>query len=435
MPPEIKVSIVGMGYVGLTTAVCLSSIGYNVLCIDKDPEKVSKINRGVPFYYEKDLMYNLEKSVEKNLLRATTDFKDIPTTDITIISVGTPVTSEGMNFNDLKSAVKEVASSLKNKKNHCIVIKSSVLPYTTRNVLIPIIEEYSGKKVPEEIKVGVNPEFLREGHAVYDFLNPKFVVIGEFENDKGCGNLLMETYLKIPSRYIVERMSLEEAEFVKILANALASLKISFSNEIGQLCDKMKINKDKVLNALTLDKERSGTSYLRPGEPYGGSCLPKDTLALLKLSEEKGYPLKLIEAAQEVNNLKKKSCFEKCKELLGPLNDKTIAILGLSFKEGTDDIRESFSFYTVNYLLNEGARIKIFDPLVKSLEDLQKRGVEFNQDIKNTLTGADCCILMTGNEEFKWLDKEFDYMKFRRIIDVRGVLPEKIRKSVEYHRL
>jgi UDPglucose 6-dehydrogenase len=433
----MKASVIGAGYVGLTTAVCLADVGHEIICIDKNPEKVKELSKGNPIIYEENMEEKLKRVLKKGYLKFTTEYSDIVKTEITFIAVETPVRENGeMDLSSLEAAVKELGTVLKNKKGyHIVVVKSTVVPGVTKDLVIPLLEKYSGQKVPEEIGVSMNPEFLQEGKAIETFINPGRVVIGEIKGDRRAGDKLVQLYEDFPSRYVIVRAALTEAEMIKFASNAFLATRVSFANEIGNVCDALGINGHLVLEAMTLDP-RFGKSHLRPGPPYGGSCLPKEVKGFISKAKQLGCDPLLMESVEEVNERQKVRIVSKAEKILGSLQKKKVAILGLAFKPGSDDVRFSPGVAVAKGLVDKGAEVITYDPM--AMENAKKiigNSVQFANSIEEALRGADCCIITTDWQHFRSMESEFNLMKEKNVLDAFQIIgPTKAKElNLNYH--
>ncbi len=425
----MQISIIGSGYVGLCSAVGFCSLGHAVAAIDIDESRASLINAAKPPFFESGLEESLKKFVSGKKLRATTDINAIKDTDITFIAVGTPSMQDGsLDKKYLESAAESIGAALKDgNKYHVIVIKSTVLPGTTEEVIIPLIERASGKKAGRDFGVCVNPEFLREGSALQDFLSPDRTVIGEF--DKKSGDALEALYRPLKSPAV--RTSLKTAEMIKYASNAFLATKISFINEVGNMCKKLGIDVYDVAKGMGYDP-RIGERFLNAGCGFGGSCFPKDLSALAKKAEGMGIEPSIIRAVIDVNEKQKTKIVEILKERVKNLEGKKIAILGLAFKADTDDIRDSVSIAVISSLKKSGARISAYDP--KAMENMKKifPSVEYTSSEREALKNADACLILTDWAEFDDLtDDDFSLMKNKTIIEGRRVLNKTKVSNVE----
>jgi len=394
----MKISIIGTGYVGLITGVCFAELGNNVICIDINEEKVNKINSGEPTIYERGLEEIFKKNLER--IKASLNFNEILNTDITFICVSTPENPDGsINLDYIKSASESVGKVLKEKGYHLVVVKSTVVPETTEKVVIPILEKFSEKNVGEDFGVCMNPEFLKEGSAIKDFMEPDRIVIGEF--DKKSGDMLFNLYkdFKCP----ILRTDLKTAEMIKYASNAFLSMKISFINEMGNICKKLGINIYKVAEGMGYD-ERIGHKFLRAGPGFGGSCFKKDVNALIKKAESLGYEPKILKSVLEVNERQPLKMIELLKKYLQNLKNKKIGVLGLSFKPETDDIRESPAIKIVKKLLEEEAIVNAYDP--KAMNNFKKLfpNINYFSSAQDCIENSEAVLIVTDWDEFKDLD-------------------------------
>jgi len=394
---RFKISVVGTGYVGLITGAGLAKLGHKVICVDIDQEKVDKINNKNPPIYEKGLKELLTEVIPKNL-EATTDLnKAILNSQITFICVGTPSRKKGDTyFKQLETVSKEIGAALKNKnKPHLVVVKSTVLPGTTEKIVIPFIEENSGKKYGANFGVVMNPEFLREGSALNDFFNPDRIVIGS--SDKKSLNTLKQMYnsFKCP----ILETSFKEAEMIKYASNSFLATKLSFINEIGNVCKRLGINTNTIAKGMGLDY-RISPHFLRSGIGFGGSCFPKDVSALVFKATEVGYNTRLLRAVLDVNKDQPLRLLEIL-ENIGPLKGKNIAILGLTFKAGTDDIRESPALSIIKDLLMEESKLKIYDPMAMARVKNIFPHLTYEKTAQDAVDNADLVLILTEWPEFK----------------------------------
>ena len=425
----------GAGYVGLTTATCLASLGHKVYCMDIDRQRIAMINKGISVVYEKELGKMLKKAVKERRLVATLDFRaPISRSSLVFICVGTPSKADGsMDLSQLKSAASSVGRSLVNHKEYCvIVVKSTVIPGTTENVIIPIIEKKSHKKSGVGFGVCVNPEFLREGSAVKDFLTPtdQGIVIGEL--DKKSGDVLYKLYRRVSAQIL--RTAIRTAEMIKYARNFYLAKDISFANEIANLCQKLGINYMDVRKGLEMDTRIGEGRFLSAGIGFGGSCLPKDLRALSAEAEKVGIQPVMLKATLKVNENQPKVLLRILKQKMGHLEGKRIAVLGLAFKPGTDDIRESKSIVIIEKLLAAGANINAYDPqATEKAKGLLQNRVRYARTAKEALSDADACIISTEWQEFS--EPRLYHSLFGKLIfDGRRFLdPSRISKRLIYN--
>jgi len=409
----MKVSVIGTGYVGLVSGVCLSEKGHNVVCVDVDKEKVEKINSGIPPIYERDLEELLRKNINLNLKADTDLFKAVMETEISLISVGTPFNGDKIDLSFIEMVSGDIGKALKEKKAyHMVVVKSTVVPGTTDEVVLPILEKFSGKKAGIDFGIGMNPEFLREGEAVQDFMSPDRIVMGAI--DKKALGYLEELYR--PFNNVDKlRTNNKTAEMIKYTSNSLLATMISFSNEIANLCavigdidvvDVMRgVHMDNRLSPIMPNGKRitpSITTYIEAGCGFGGSCFPKDVKALIAHGKQKGRPMLLLDAVIQVNQEQPLQVVDMLKKHFPSLKGIRIAILGLAFKPDTTDMRESPAIPIVKELLTQGAGIQAYDPVAsaeakKIFTDYQ---IQYCDTLHQTVDNVQAVVLLTRWEEF-----------------------------------
>jgi len=421
-----NVSVIGCGFVGLCLAVILAKIGLRVFAVDTDKNKINKLKDGQPPFYELGLKELLLEVLDGNLeVTSDTDYA-IKNSEITFVTVGTPTLPNGnTNLEFVKSAIKNIAKSLSDKKGyHTIVIKSTVLPTTTNSILKPILENESKKIVGRDIGLVMNPEFLREGSAIQDTKHPHLIVIGS--NDKKSADVLESFYRDVYGKELpqITRTSIENAEMIKYANNAFLATKISYINTIANICQKIP-NTDVETVAKAIGKDpRIGQLFLQAGPGYGGSCFPKDVSALINFSKKIGFEPLLLEATKEVNEIQVNKVVELIREHLGSLKGKTITVLGLSFKKDTDDIRESVSIKLIEKLLKNHAIVRAHDPMaLKNTEKIFGNKVFFYNSPAESLKGTQCAVIMTDWPVYRHLgQKIIGKMKKPVIIDTKRVL-------------
>jgi len=426
-----RVSIVGTGYVGLCTAVGFASKGYKVITSTHDAEKAALINEGIPPFHEPVLQELLQKTVTKGYLRCVLDGEEaVLNTDITFIAVGTPSKPDGsIDLQYVKRAAREIGKNLRKKKTyHLVVVKSTVVPGTTENVVKPALEKHSGKCCGVDMGLCMNPEFLREGSALQDTLRPDRIIVGE--HDQKSGDMLEALYKDFYGENMppIIRTNLPTAEFIKYANNAFLATKISFINTIANICEKIPgADVTVVAQGIGLDK-RIGPLFLKAGLGYGGSCLPKDVQALIAFCRGLGYNPVLLKAVEDVNTFQPYRAVELAKKHLGDLNNKRIALLGLAFKPDTDDMREAASIKIISKLLEEGANIIAYDPAaMNNAKKVFGDKIEYAPSAIKCISGADCCMIITEWGEFKELKpQDFTrHMKSPIIIDGRRIYDPK----------
>lgn len=430
----MNVSVIGAGYVGLVTGVCLAIKGHTVICVDKNPEKVDYISRGKTPLFEKDLEIMLNKAISQKKFSITTSVeKAVNGTDITLVCVGTYSPDGKTELTQIKDVSEEIGKSIKSKPYHTVVVRSTVVPKTTRNTVMPIIEKYSGKKAGKDFGIAVNPEFLREGSAVEDFMEPDIIIIGEY--DKKSGDSVESLYGSFGS--CTMRIPLETAEMIKYSNNTFLGLLVSYSNEIANICEKLGIDAAEVLKSIhvRMSKEASVTPYLIPGCGFGGSCLPKDVAALAAFSAENGYEPDMIKSLIKTNERRPSHTVSLLEKELKRLDGRTITVLGLAFKPDTDDVRSSTSIDIVNILLGKGAKVKVYDPVATdNARKILKDAVIYSDTMEEALKDSEGCILATKWQEFRRIDGPMlaRLMKNPVIVDGRRFLDKNAFSSAKY---
>lgn len=396
----MNITVFGIGYVGLVTAVCLAEKGHRVYCVDINEQKINMLKNNKLYIYEKDLEYIFKKN-KQNLYFSLLDNFNFSHSNIFFICIGTPEDEDGsVNLSDIDNIIKNIGQN--SKSNSIIVIKSTVPIGTNKK-----IENYLKKYETNNLKFSVvsNPEFLSQGSALNDMLNGSRIIIGC--EDEVVKNIMLEIYKDFNSPKIV--MSRESAEMVKYASNNYLALKISYINEIANLCDITGANIDEVTNAMGYD-ERIGKSFLNAGLGYGGSCLPKDTKALKYISLSYGYELKTINATILVNEYQRTLLYNKAKKLFTNFKNVKVAVLGLTFKPETDDIREAISSYNIELLLTDGAIIQAYDP--KGIDNFSKKypsnkySIKYYTNIEDTLKNTDICFIFTEWNQIKNITPE-----------------------------
>ncbi|MBY6294546.1 nucleotide sugar dehydrogenase [Nanohaloarchaea archaeon H01] len=366
--------------------------------------------------YEEDLPELLEKVVSEGSLEATTDTETaVRESDITFLAVGTPMKEDGsINLDYIKQAAEDAAEGIKDKEGfHVFVVKSTVVPTTTEEEIIPILEEVSAKKAGEEFGVCMNPEFLREGTALNDFLEPDRIVIGEL--DERSGDVLEKVYCDFDAP--IMRTSLKAAELIKYASNSLLATKISFINEIGNLCKELGIDVYEVADGVGMDS-RLKRDFLNSGPGWGGSCFPKDVRALIKFMGDKEVDTDVLQSAVKQNQ-KQKTRLVEILEDRTDIEGKTVAVLGLSFKPGTDDIRNSPAIDIISELKEKGAKVKAYDP--EAMDNMEEKypDIEYSESAASALQGADAGLIVTHWEEFNDITME-EIRKMKNPVIIEG---------------
>lgn len=399
----MKIAIAGTGYVGLVTGVCLAEIGHeNVVCVDTDENKVKLMKSGKSPIYEAGLEELMKKNYSIGRIDYTTDYQNAyKDADIIMIAVGTPERKDGSaNLDYIKKAAKQIANSV--TKDTLVVIKSTVPVGTNAD-----IEGYIRKNLKNNVKVEVasNPEFLSQGTAVLDTLNASRIVIGG--NSRWAQEKLESVYKPFKKPIVVTDRN--SAEMIKYASNDFLALKISFMNDIANLCEIVGANVEDVALGMSYD-DRIGSKFLKAGIGYGGSCFPKDTKALHWLSTHNGYELKTIKAAIEVNESQKLRLVRKASELVESFDGMKVAVLGLTFKPGTDDLREAPSITNIEYLIDRGANVIAYDPVgIENTKEIFKNSIKYTTNIDEAIQDAEICFIMT-----EWNDiVNYDISKYK----------------------
>lgn len=393
----MKVTFIGHGYVGLVTAAVMSDFGNEVFVLGRTPEKIEKLNRGIIPIYEPGIEELVKRNLKVGRLKFTLDYeKPVSASDVVIIAVGTP--SSGNGEADL-SSVFEVAKNLAKylKPGFTVVATKSTVPVGTNRKITQIINKFKPKNA--DFAIASIPEFLKEGTGIEDTLRPDRVIIGL--EDKKTEKILRDLHDPISKEPLI--VSIETAEMIKYAANSFLATKISFSNAISFLCEKSGANVLDVMEGIGMDK-RIGKEFLKAGIGYGGSCFPKDVKALIKISENLGYDFKLLKSVSEVNEQAYKNFLNKIEKYFKDLKGKRLAVLGLSFKPNTDDLRDAPSIPIINYLLKKGAEIIAYDPV--SMDNAKKifKRISYALNPYDCAKNADALLIITEWNEFKELD-------------------------------
>ncbi|OAG27949.1 UDP-glucose dehydrogenase family protein [Thermodesulfatator autotrophicus] len=416
----MHIAVIGTGYVGLVSGAGMADFGMNVVCVDIDEEKIAKLKAGEIPFYEPGLKELVAKNVKAGRLSFTTDLAEaVKRTLVIFICVGTPPAPDGSA--DL-SAVKSVALSLAETiDEYKVIVTKSTVPVGTNRWIKQLIDE--NKKNDVKVDIISNPEFLREGCAIEDFMRPDRVVIGG-ESDHAIA-IIKDIYRPL---YLAETpfviTDLETAEMIKYASNAFLATKISFINEVATLCDKVGADVITVAKAMGLDP-RIGPRFLNPGPGFGGSCFPKDVRALAYLGKQNDHPMHILEAVLTVNERQREVTVEKVKQMCGDISGKTIAVLGLAFKPNTSDVRESPALDIIEKLVAEGAKVQAYDPIAE--EEFRKAKpnlpVEYASDPYEAAEGAHCLLILTEWNEFRYLDLEKikGLMAEPAIVDARNI--------------
>ena len=434
----MRISVIGTGYVGLVSGVCFAEIGHDCVCVDIDPAKVARINAGDPPIHEKGLEAMLQRLIGKRI-RATTDLRAaVLETDVTFIAVGTPFDGTRIDLAYIREAARQIGAVLREKDGyHLVVVKSTVVPGTTNDIVLSILEESSGKRAGRDFGVGMNPEFLTEGVAIEDFMKPDRIVIGGI--DERAIGVQKEIYASFTdSRILVTNNS--TAEMIKYTSNSVLATMISFSNEIGNVCSAIGgIDVADVMRGVHLaryftttledgSRVQAGiTSFLWAGCGYGGSCLPKDTKALSAHGAAHGEPMPLLDAVIATNATQPDRLIKILEKHFPHLQGVKVAVLGLAFKEDTDDLRESVSIPVILKLIKLGAEVVAYDPIAIPLaKPLLPVNTTFAESLVGAITGSDAAMVMTRWREFEQIPDILAGMKVPPLlIDGRRMLDPK----------
>ncbi|HUE84193.1 MAG TPA: UDP-glucose/GDP-mannose dehydrogenase family protein [Pyrinomonadaceae bacterium] len=414
----MHIAVLGTGYVGLVTGACFAEFGVDVTCVDVDAEKIAQLTAGVMPIYEPGLEQMVLKNVQAGRLRFTTDTKQAVEEALVIfLAVGTPPKEDGSpDLSFVEAATKSVAEHMNGYK---VLVTKSTVPIGTGEHLRNLIREH--QKTKANFGVVSNPEFLREGAAINDFMRPDRVVIGSCDEEAVA--IMRDLYRPL---YLIEApfviTSLEAAELTKYAANAFLATKISFINEIANLCDKIGCDVHDVARAMGMDR-RIGSKFLHPGPGFGGSCFPKDTQALASVARQFDSDSLIVEAVIEVNRKQRKAMLNKIENLVGSLQGKTIAVLGLAFKPETNDIREAPAVEIIHALLEGGAGIRAYDPVAMTEAAKILPDVEYAEDEYAAATDADALVFMTEWNQFRALNMSRirDLMRSPKIADLRNI--------------
>lgn len=426
----MKISVIGTGYVGLVTGVCLSEVGHEITCLDIDPRKVDKLNSGESPIYEPGLDEMMERNIDAGRLSFTTSYQDaLKDREVVIIAVGTPQAADGSaELTYLNNACKSIAEHM---TNDLVVVTKSTVPVGTNEHVKAVIEEH--KQEDDKVSVISNPEFLREGSAIHDtFHGDRIVIGGEDEASVQTVKSIFEP-LNIPMLIT----DLRSAEMIKYASNAFLATKISFINELGNLCERIGANIESVSEGMGMDT-RIGDNFLKAGVGYGGSCFPKDTTALQSIGKSVGYDLSIIDSVIGTNNRQQRIIVDKIKKVFPDLYGKKVAVLGLAFKPNTDDMRDAPSIKVIRELVDAGADVYAYDPIASENAKVYLPGATiYTASIDDTIEAVDFSVIMTDWQEIKdySLQSFQDKMNNPVIFDGRNCysLEDAKASGVEYH--
>lgn len=418
----MHIAVIGTGYVGLVTGACFAEFGVEVTCVDVDKGKIDRLNQGIIPIYEPGLDQIVEKNSKAGRLHFTTDIKSAVEQALVIfLAVGTPPKEDGSpDMSYYQSAAKDIAETMNGYK---VLVTKSTVPVGTGKWLREFVTEH--QKTKTNFGVASNPEFLREGAAIDDFMRPDRVVVGSNEPDAIA--IMKDLYRPL---YLIETpvviTSLEAAELIKYAANAFLATKITFINEIANLCDAIGCDVHDVARGMGMDN-RIGRKFLHPGPGYGGSCFPKDTKAFTKVGDKYNVETSVVDAVIKANDFQRQAMIPKIEKLVGDLNGKQIGVLGLSFKPETDDMRESPATDIIKELQARGAKIKAFDPVAMEESKHCLSNIEYADDEYDAIKDADALVIVTEWNQFRALDMEKvkQLLKSPKIADLRNVYEPK----------
>lgn len=400
----MDISIVGSGYVGLVTGTCLAQLGNRVICADSDNKKIAALKKGIIPIYEPGLEELISNNLKGKRLIFTSNIKDaVRNSEVIFIAVGTPSLGNGeADLTGIENVARNIAI---NMASYRLIVEKSTVPVETGEWVKQTISMYIKKKV--KFDVASNPEFLREGSAISDFMHPDRIVLGV--ESKKARDILINLYKPLNAPLVIT--NIKSAELIKHASNAFLATKISFINAISRICDKVGADVQEVAEGIGLDK-RIGRPFLNAGLGYGGSCFPKDLDAFITISSKLGYDFELLKNVKDINEGQKTFLLQKIKDTLWIIKDKAIGVLGLSFKPNTDDIRNAPGFDIIKALQTEGAKIRVYDPkAMKKAKDFLK-GITFCKDAYTAAKGCDCLLVVTEWDEFK----ELDFVKIKKLL-------------------
>ena len=435
----MRVSIVGTGYVGLVTGVCLAEVGHDVICVDNDPAKVEQLRSGRPTIHEEGLDALLTKAIGKSLHVSADIEKAVHDTDITLIAVGTPFDGREIDLQYIKAVASDIGKALATKDGyHVVAVKSTVVPGTTDGVVVPLLERASGRSAGSDFGVGMNPEFLTEGRAIRDFMNPDRIVVGGID-DRSRGGIA-GLYAAFEGVDVVTTNN-STAEMIKYASNALLATMISFSNELANLCTALGdvdvvdvtdgVHRSQYLTLRDDDgrtRQAPIARFLEAGCGFGGSCLPKDVSALVAHGERFGLDMPLLKAVLEVNAGQPRRTVSLLERHFDSIQGVAVTVLGLAFKPDTDDVRESPAFPIVRTLVDRGARVSVWDPVAvePARRVLADTPVTYARSLGEAVADADAIVIVTRWSEFEQLPALLDgLVKPPVVIDGRRMLDKK----------
>lgn len=408
-----KLAVVGTGYVGLTTAVCLAELGHNVTGVDIDQAKVDRLQAGQPTIYEPGLEEMMARALQRGSLRFTSDYSQaVPGAEYIFVAVGTPMGRRGeADLHFIKQAARAIAESM---TGSLTLVNKSTVPIGTGDIVSRLVGETLKSEIP--FSVVSNPEFLREGSAIHDFMHPDRLVFGS--HNRKAAESVAALYARLDTHILIT--DVYTAEMIKYASNAFLATRISFINEMARICERVDADVKIVAQGMGLDR-RIGPLFLEAGIGYGGSCFPKDVKALARMAETNGLHPELLDAVMEINLDQRVLVVEKLREVLGGLRDQVVGLLGLAYKPNTDDVREAPSIDIIQSLQQRGARVRAYDPKAMPVLQQQLNGsIEYCPDPYTMARGADGLLVVTEWDEFKTLDLEKIKNLMRRPVVVDG---------------
>ena len=401
----MKICVIGSGYVGLVTGTCYSDLGNTVICVDNNKSKINDLKNGIIPIYEPGLEELIKRNVSEGRLFFTSALKEgVRKSDVIFVCVPTPAKSNGeADLTYVENVSRDIALAM---PSYRLIVEKSTVPVSTGQWVEHTINIFNKRKI--RFDVASNPEFLKEGSAIDDFMHPDRVVLGV--KSKRAADILKELYRPLKAPIVVT--DIKSAELIKHASNSFLATKISFMNSIANICDKVGADVVHVARGMGLDR-RIGKDFLNAGVGFGGSCFPKDLAAFVSIAGKLGYDFGILKEAEKVNSFQKKLCVKKIEELLWNLPKKTVGFLGLSFKPGTDDLREAPSIEIMQILLDEGVHIKVYDPVaMKKARAILKSNVKFCKDAYDVAKNSDCLVVVTEWNEFK----ELDFKRIRKLM-------------------
>lgn len=423
----MKITVIGTGYVGLVTGACLADIGHNVICVDIDTQKIENLKKGIIPIYEPGLDKIVDKNYQSGALKFTTDTKSsVEESEVVFIAVGTPSLPDGsVNLDYVKKAAEDIAKSMNGYK---VIVDKSTVPVGTGDVVGRTISMY----YQGDFEVVSNPEFLKEGDAVADFMNPDRIVIG-FESKK-AEEIMLSIYENLGGERVLT--TVKNAELIKYASNAYLATSISFINNIANISEKVGADVTEVSRGMRMDKRIGPYAFLTAGVGYGGSCFPKDVKGLIQTANEYGVGFEILDSVESTNEAQKKSLLAKIQKILGEdLNGKKIALWGLAFKPETDDVRESPALTIIKQLEDRDVKLVAYDPIAGDNAKKILPNLNIVSDMYECLKDAECLVITTAWKQFKEadLEKVKSYLKSPNIVDGRNLFDQKKMKDLGFN--